>query len=214
MRNKIEPDWSKHQLTIKRDTNSVMYSLKIDNQQMYSVNLIIAYGACVVNGDYGNWTFSRVFDPSNNLEAVYDSYFAEKVRISSTQTTHDYDPEMTKEEIGNRINEVLADEGILIPDENDDLPPYSKPTGEQVAKLSQSGKEKVAWLIDCLAYAEESEHEYLSQAHDGCPRWLDPSDAIIVCRSIKPWLSIVHSAFTEMQKRIAQMKKEGTYVNQ
>lgn len=101
---RMDIDWSKHELTIKKDQYSTIYILKIPGSSMYSCYFINCMGVLSVTGDLGNWIFCREFHPGPK-EGVSDGYWKEKLKISSCQEPSRYDPERTEKEIREMLEE-------------------------------------------------------------------------------------------------------------
>ena len=57
-----------------------------------------------VTGDWGNWIFCRMFFPSSK-NYVSDSYWREKLRIASKQTSHIHESDVAIKEIDELLND-------------------------------------------------------------------------------------------------------------
>ena len=105
-------DFSKHELTTKETNEVLVHWLKKPNTICGNVKFINVKGdVLVVVGDYGNWVFCREFHPSKD-GCVSDSYWVEKLKISSTQNPYTFDPEKAKSEIDNLLKEPWSHEEI------------------------------------------------------------------------------------------------------
>jgi hypothetical protein len=90
-------DFSKHELIIKKTEYFKEYWLKIPNKCQNNIKYINIGGIMAVTGDYGNWIFCREFYPSANGYCS-DTYWAEKLRISSTQDPYEFNYDMAIKE--------------------------------------------------------------------------------------------------------------------
>lgn len=107
-------DFSKHEVLVTKTDDVLIHHLKLPGTVMDSVKFINTNGIMAVTGDYGNWIFCREFHPSGgNNGGVSDSYWLEKLKISSCQNPYRYDSEATATEIREILNnpeEELTDE--------------------------------------------------------------------------------------------------------
>lgn len=204
-------DWSKHELRkeILGDptvNSHSVFELKVPNTRMNQVTFINAEGVCAVTGDYGNWIFCRTFNPETNCY-MEPSYMAEKARIASNQSTHQFDYKGTIQEIKDKITEILIEGGALTVEDDNHLPEYTEPRAEQFEHLCNADIEHIKWLVDCIEYAEHNnEQEYIQQASDSIPNHLC-TDSIIVCREIQYWFRVVNEAWNEIRDRCAKQKE-------
>ena len=137
---RTDVNFDKHELTVVVDIPEVViHKFKKPDSYHQSITFINAQGILAVTGDYGNWIFCREFHPAAD-NFVSDSYWCEKLRISSTQKISDYDPEGTKKEIEERLKE-------------DDL-----------------GEDEKDYLNDLFNYVDECEERYMVYAHDNLPK--------------------------------------------
>ena len=77
-----KPDWSKHELIIKKYTSEngeeiTEYNLKKPETCMDMIVFCNHSGNLSVTGDYGNWIFDRAFYPKKDIK-VFDFYWSEK----------------------------------------------------------------------------------------------------------------------------------------
>ena len=164
-------DWSKHEV-IKTEADGLLIHHLVRPDTIYeSVKFINTQGIMAVTGDFGNWIFCREFHPSKD-GSVSDGYWAQKLRIASTQESSDYDPDATEREIKQR----LFDE-----------------------EISPEEREYYNGLLD---YVHENETMYLAEAHgSNLPHSLEHED-VPFCKTIKPWLAAVFDAFDEICSRM------------
>ena len=87
-------DFSKHELIIAKSEGLLVHYLKKPGTINCAVKFINTNGIMAVTGDLGNWMFCREFHPSDE-GGVSDGYWCEKLRISSTQESHDFSSEQT-----------------------------------------------------------------------------------------------------------------------
>ena len=83
-------DFSKHVVTVEKQEGLLIHTLAIPGTITQSVKFINTQGIMAVTGDYGNWIFCREFHPSPT-GSVSDSYWCEKLRISSRQDPYEFD---------------------------------------------------------------------------------------------------------------------------
>jgi hypothetical protein len=135
-------DWSKHEV-IKIETPDILvHYLRKPDTICGAVKFINTQGILAITGDYGNWIFCREFHPSRD-GFVSDSYWLEKLRMCSSQKPTDFDPDETRKEIEERLEEEDTDE--------DDR----------------------EYLRDILNQVDECEERYMVYAHDNLPSGRD-----------------------------------------
>jgi len=105
---RIGYDFSKHELTVTKTENAVVYKFKRPDTIQGATIFINSNGIMAVTGDWGNWIFCREFHPSAD-GGVSDSYWREKLRIASTQSHENYSPQKTRAEIEERLKEEDLD---------------------------------------------------------------------------------------------------------
>ncbi len=199
-------DWSKHEYNVRKwGGDTQIFELKIPNTRMHQVTFINAEGICAVTGDYGNWILCRTFNPETN-SYMEPSYMAEKARIASTQSTHQYDSKSTIAEIKDKITELLIEGGALTVEDENHLPEYVAPTAEQFEHLDSKDIDHIKWLVDCIEYADLSEQEYIQKAVEDLPRHLC-TDSIILCNELQYWFRVVNEAWNEMRERALKLKE-------
>jgi len=101
-------DFSKHELTVTKSENAVVYKFKRPDTIQGAAIFINSCGIMAVTGDWGNWIFCREFHPSADGR-VSDSYWCEKLRIASSQSHEDYSADKTRKEIEGRLKEEDLD---------------------------------------------------------------------------------------------------------
>jgi hypothetical protein len=170
-------NFDKHEVTIIDSGETLIHKFNRPNTCCGAITFINTHGILAITGDYGNWIFCREFHPSPE-GFVSDSYWCEKLRISSTQKISDYSPEETRKEIEERLKNV--DEDL----DNDD-------------------KE---YLQDLLNQVDECEERYMVYAYDNLPNGRD-SDFIPLIKKLNPWLEIIFDAFDEICLREKNKEK-------
>lgn len=165
-------DFSKHVLTEIKNDHVLIHKFRQPDTCCYAITFINSCGILAVTGDCGNWIFCREFHPSPNGE-VSDSYWCEKLRISSTQQPSEYSSKETEKE----INSLLED--------NDE-------------DLSTNEKE---YLRDLLLYVDDGEIYYLAYAHDNIPEGRD-HEFVPYRKELSPMLEVVFDAFDEICRRM------------
>lgn len=96
-------DFSKHELTIKKDEYATIYDFKKLNTITERVVFINCMGILTVTGDYGNYVFCREFHPAKD-GYVSDMYWVEKATISSKQEVMKFDEEETLKAINHMLD--------------------------------------------------------------------------------------------------------------
>jgi hypothetical protein len=172
---RTDVDFKQHELKITRVDGLLVHYLKKPGTVIDSVKFINTNGVLAVTGDYGNWIFCREFHPSAD-GYVSDTYWCEKLKISSKQEPCVYDSEIAKEEI----------KGLL---EEDD------------GSLSVEEKE---WLNELSCEADEGEYSYIAKAMDR-PGSFD-AECIPRGKRLDYALEAVFDAFDEICKRIQEGK--------
>lgn len=176
-------DFSKHELIIKDRDGLLVHDLKINGSSIHRVVFINTEGILSVTGDFGNWIFCREFHPSDGENSgVSDSYWKEKIQISSTQQTNDYDSDGTEKLIKEKLSEF-------------DSPPFSEREQEQID-----------WFKEISRYTDESKEVYLQKAYESMPSFLD-YESIPLSYKTKPQLQCIFDAFEEVCYRLRLEKK-------
>lgn len=168
---RTEVNFDKHELTIIDSPEVLIHIFAKPDTFCGSIRFINTQNILAVTGDYGNWIFCREFHPSAD-GFVSDSYWCEKLRISSTQKPTDYDPEGTRKEIEERLK-----------DEDEDL-----------------SEEEKTYLEDLLYQVDEREERYLVYAHDNLPSNRD-HEFVPYIKKLNLWLEVIFDAFDEICQR-------------
>lgn len=112
-------DFSKHILHITEAKNPQVRiaDLRLPDSGIDRFVFINSMGVMTVTGDYGNYVFNREFHPSPD-GGVSDSYWVEKMSISSYQTLSIFDPEKTEKEIREHLSdpELSEEDRIFLED--------------------------------------------------------------------------------------------------
>ena len=183
---RTQVDFSKHELIIIDDKlsndkygNIVIHDLKIPDSIMNRVTFINTRGICIVTGDFGHWTLCREFHPAADGH-ISDSYWLEKLRISSTQVLCDYDSEETEKTIQEEIDSGLEEYGY---------------EGEQLKELKE-------WYKSLLDHTCD-EADYIYHAYYDCyrPNILD-NESIPLDKKVNIRLKIIFDAFEEICSRL------------
>lgn len=204
-------DWSEHKIIENHSKNCKIWSLKKPGTNIYAVHFVNAMGVMSVTGDLGNWIFCREFHPSE-IGRVSDSYWCEKLRISSKQNHNDYNADKTEAKIIKYLKKDIWDcygserpkgfkkslksfieDGFYAGDEFEGL--------EDSVDIDDRLSKEVFWLLDCLQKVHEGEERYLCFAYDGAPSNCDHED-IIVHYDVNHQLQGVFDAFDEMCRRM------------
>lgn len=167
-------DFSKHELhkSSYAGGESVVYDLKIPNTIFNRIKYINTEDIMAVTGDYGNWIFCRGFHPSKDGNAC-DNYWAEKLRIASTQ-----DPmKFSGTEACGAIDALLAD-----------------PQNE----FSEEEKEWLGELQDAAKGGEE--YAYIAKGME-CPGSF-PTEMIPSGKVYDVWFLTILDGFDEMCRRL------------
>lgn len=138
MKKRTDINWDKHVLTETKFPDGIIYKFKKPDTYCSSIIFINACGVLAITGDYGNWIFCREFHPSAD-GFVSDMYWLEKLRNSSTQEPCEHDPEGTRKEIEDQLQEE---------------------------DLDDEDKEYLESLLD---HVDDGEERYLVYAHDNLP---------------------------------------------
>ncbi|MFA5021296.1 MAG: hypothetical protein WC517_04535 [Patescibacteria group bacterium] len=171
---RTDVDFSKHVLTVTEHPDIKIFDFRKPGTSHYAVTFINARGILAVTGDLGNWIFCREFHPSAKGEGVSDGYWAEKLRMSSTQQSSEY----SAEEAERQIKEKLKDE-----DE----------------ELDDKDKE---YLKELLEHTGDGEERFQVWAYDNLPEGRD-FEFIPGCKVGNPQLSCVFDAFDAMCRCMA-----------
>ncbi len=176
---RTEVNFDKHEVTVIDLGETLIHKFKKPDSYHQSITFINTQGILAVTGDYGNWIFCREFTPSPD-GFVSDSYWCEKLKISSTQKISDYSPEETRKEIEEKLKNA-ADEDL---DDND-----------------------IEYLKDLLNQADECEERYMVYAHDNLPNNRD-HEFVPCIKKLNPWLEVIFDAFDEICRREELKKNE------
>lgn len=180
-------DFSKHELKIIKTDKVLIHHLKKPNTVIDSLTFINTEGIMAVTGDYGNWIFCREFHPSGK-GSVSDTYWVEKLRNSSTQTSSEFSSEFTRKLIEENLNGALEDYGY---------------EGEHLTKI----KEYYNHLLD---YVDLSEGEYVAEAYynnTNKPDFIEAEDVPFE-KETHYWLKVVFDAFEEICNRLNMSHQE------
>ncbi len=179
-------DFSKHKHRIDIYKNEMNDEIRIDHFQindsyMEYIQFINTKQVLTVTGDFGNWVFCRPFIPSEK-GSVDDSYWLEKLQISSGQEFNKLDVKANQTQIEHLIKKDLEDYGY----EDEEL------------------KEAKSWFKELLEKSDD-ELEYLHYAFKdyNIPRFLDRG-LIPTYKEIPTRLLIIFDAFDEICKRIKE----------
>lgn len=173
-----ELDFSKHELLITEEPGLLVHFLKKPGTSIDCIKYINTNGILAITGDYGNWIFCRELHPSPE-ESACDHYWSEKLRISSSQESHDFSASATEQRIKKLIASELEEWG------------YEDEQLEEMKKIFEN----------CLTYLEDGEHPYRVYAYDNMPGFSDVHD--IPCeREMKPWFKVVLDGFDEICRRL------------
>jgi len=176
-------DFSKHVVTETLTDEIKIWEFADPNTNIYGITFINCKGIMSVTGDVGNWIFCREFHPSAE-GYVSDSYWCEKLTMTSSQNPYEFDSDATEK----HINELLQDE-----DED----------------LTEEGKE---YLQGCLNHVGYSEFEYDTFAYNNFPDDWD-AESVPKCKKIQVWLLIVFDAFDEICRRMDKESKMQVVIN-
>lgn len=184
-RKRTRLDFSEHVLTETnlRDENTGVrcdiYTFAIPDTSIHKFVFINTHGTLTVTGDYGNWVFCREFHPSEE-GYVSDSYWCEKLHISSVQEIAKYSSEETKEAL-----EELIETG---------LEEYYGEGYKNLNKMKKPLKELLSYVDDELEYTYHAYRDYDITEH------ID-YDMIPFVKKINPRLDYIFDAFDEMCER-------------
>lgn len=172
MKKRTQRDWSKHELIITKNENVSVYSLKRPNE--FSVNFINTNGILAVTGDYGNWIFCREFHPEEDSH-VSDSYWIQKLKISSSQNPYIFDS-------------AIAIEGI-------------KNFEESFLKEHEMSQEVEMWIND-LKKSVYDEIEFLYILYKQRPIEIYDCEIVLKYKHLNSWLLYIFDAFDEICERM------------
>jgi hypothetical protein len=204
-RNRI--DWSKHEIVTSFSENAKIWNFKDPSTNIYRVTFINSCGVMSVTGDLGNWIFCREFHPSPKGK-VCDSYWCEKLRISSTQDFKVYNLEETdkliKKQAFTYAHNITFESGL-------DCDPYIESLFEDgfifndkwnefQGLISDEDVDYLEWLKSCVDH-NEGESQYLVYAHNNLPENCD-HESVEVHYDMPNDLSGVFDAFDEMCRRM------------
>lgn len=173
MNKRTDIDFSKHTLTVTKAPGCMVHDFGRPGSSYNRVKFINIAGIMAVTGDFGNWIFCREFHPSADGR-VSDEYWCEKLRIASTQTSHEYDEDGTHKKI---LHELATEE---------DLTPEEKEYLEECARLTDS-----EFGYDAFAYQEN-----VGRYEDG--------EYVPKVIRVKPWLQIIFDGFEEICHRMKE----------
>jgi hypothetical protein len=177
-------DFSKHSLIISESKNPQVSiaELKVKGSRINSFVFVNTMGIMSVTGDYGNYIFCREFHPHDD-GGVSDSYWIEKMVISSIQKPGEFCSESTQQE----IEELLS--------------------RKEEQGLSE---EDVEYLEDLLTHVDD-EIEYAYNAYRQKPSKgvFSDNEYIPFCKKIHVQIPYVFDAFDEICRRL----KEGGDIN-
>ena len=190
MKNKkrINVDFSKHQHSREIFTNEkgkeiIVDHFKVPDTYYGYIKFTNTDDSLLVTGDYGNWVFNRPFVPEKE-NFVSDSYWLEKLRMSSQQRFEELDWDYIDKEIKFLIKKGLKEYG------------YS---GEKLKQAKEWFSELLEECGDKLSYE--------AKAYRDCymPDFID-YDMIPYHKEIPAWLLIVFDAFDEICRRIKKQE--------
>lgn len=154
---------------------------QVGNSRHDYIQFINTDEVMTVTGDYGNWVFCRPFIPTKG-QTISDSYWIEKLKISSEQKLRDLDFDYMADMIKAEIKELIAEYG------EEDNERYNT---------------EMDWYENLLEACEgEDEIQYLSLAYRDSPNWKDYDDVPISYKT-PIWLQIIFDAFEEMCSRMS-----------
>lgn len=171
-------DFSEHELFVKQNQDVLIHYLKKPNTYYDCIKYINCHGLLVVTGDYSNWMFCREFHPSEK-DGVSDSYWHEKLRISSTQVATEFDSEATKQALQEKLDE------------------YKEEKGEDARE------DVIEYYNECIEKADEHELDYTYFAYREQPNGYDYDDVILI-KDYKYHLKVVFDGFDEICRRIKE----------
>jgi len=177
-KNRTGVDFSEHELQITNQDDFIVHTLKKPSTNCGHIKFINTNGIMAVTGDYGNWIFCREFHPIGDC-CVSDSYWIEKLEISSSQEGMEFDSEATRKEIEEGIEYGLEDYGY---------------DGEELVEA----KEYYRYLLE---YVDESQWIYEANAYTEMPSFFD-SESVPNCKKTKIWLQIIFDGFEEICRRL------------
>jgi len=172
-RKRTKIDFSKHELNITNNDVVIIHDLKQKDSIEYRVVFINSNDICAVTGDFGNWIFCREFHPSNN-GYVSDSYWIEKLKISSTQEPYVWNEELVRKE----IVDILKDKENMGYDEID--------FWKELMLDSHDGE--YAYSAKCMYHPLSIDAEKIPEAR----------------QEINPYLLAIFDAFEEVCRRMKE----------
>lgn len=189
---RTQVDWSKHELIVKEQGDWFSHELKKPDTRCQSIHFINAGGILAVTGDWGNWIFCRSFIPDAGEYRVSDGYWCEKLRISSTQKSAEYDPEGTAECLQKGIDTDLAEYGY---------------EGEDLEKMKE-------YYRECKDRVHDGEFGYQFHAYNEYPSELMSAEDVPFKTKTPFWLLVVFDAFEEICKRLKEQENESPKTEQ
>ena len=133
MTKRTDVDFSKHELIVVETPAVTSHYLKKPNTITDSIKFINTNGILAVTGDYGNWIFCREFHPSPTSH-VSGGYWDEKLEISSTQKSDEFNADKVKKEI------------------------------KELKEQHELSEEELEWLDELEDEADEGEYGYIHKA--------------------------------------------------
>lgn len=160
--------------------------LQVGDSRAGYIQFINTSEVLTVTGDFGNWVFCRPFIPKAG-NCVDDSYWIEKLKISSEQKLRDIDLQKTSKEIQELINGGLENYGY---------------EGEELEQAKE-------WFKELLDNCED-ELDYLSFAYRNYEKPIFIDDEMIPCvYKIPIWLEIIFDAYDEICDRLKTNSHDG-----
>lgn len=143
MKKRTNVDWTKHELSITcYKGKPAIYDFRKGNSCVHAITFINVEGVLSVTGDWGNWIFCREFHPTEE-GYVSDSYWIEKLQISSCQDPYDFEQSKVKEEV------------------------------EQLKKDHDLSEEEIEFLDDLVIEAGEGKYAFIAKIMNDKPNDLD-----------------------------------------
>jgi len=171
--------FDQHKLHVVENDHFSSFHLKIDGTIRNNVKFTLIDGVTLITGDFGNWVACRPFNPRDgDIDSV--GYFCEKLTISSTQETKEWDSDYLESEVKDLID-GLKERGVK-------------------GKSFEKSKE---FLEDSLGFGDD-EIDYVSYCRDNMPECFDyeylPDGYVTKYR-----IFVLVDAFNEIYQRL---KKE------
>lgn len=153
-RKRTNLDFSKHKVYVHESDKLLVHLIKIPNDSYNYVRFINTNGIMAVTGDFGNWIFCREFHPSEE-NYVSGGYWDEKLGLSSTQQSHEFDSETAQREIKELLeeNEFNEDDTEFLNDLSDaasgseyEYIAKAMDHGDFDSEMIPEGKKRNIWL--------------------------------------------------------------------